>query len=118
MFFLADESCDAAVVRALRAAGHDVKAVAESLRGAIDQAILALASKEQRVLITKDKDFGQLVFGGPLRASVLLLRFPPTVRSQLPDVVVEIVNARKEALRDSFTVVTPAGVRTSRLPAR
>jgi len=43
MFVLADESCDFAVVRALRAAGHDVKAVAEVALGAADDVVLELA---------------------------------------------------------------------------
>ena len=43
MRFLADESCDFAVVRALRAAGHDVKAVVETHRGATDESVIALA---------------------------------------------------------------------------
>ena len=53
MQFLADESCDFAVVRALRAAGHDVKAVAEAALGATDQAVLELAVRERRVLLTE-----------------------------------------------------------------
>jgi hypothetical protein len=52
---LADESCDFAVVRALRSAGHDVKAVGESLPGAADETVLSLAAGEKRVLITEDK---------------------------------------------------------------
>ncbi len=43
MRFLADESCDFAVVRALRAAGHDVKAVVETQCGATDESVIALA---------------------------------------------------------------------------
>jgi len=42
MLFLADESCDFAVVRALRAAGHNVKTVAESCRGSTDQEVSEL----------------------------------------------------------------------------
>ncbi len=118
MLFLADESCDAAVVRALRGAGHDVKAISEVLRGAADQAILDLAAAERRVLITKDKDFGELVFTGSMWAPVILLRFPPAVRSRLPGIIVEIASTRQKDLVQSFTVVTPAGARVSRLPSK
>ncbi len=52
MRFLADESCDFAVVRALRATGHDVRAVTETHRGANDEDVIALALAEHRVLLT------------------------------------------------------------------
>ena len=61
MRFLADESCDFSVVRALRAAGHDIVAVAEgSLRGSSDREVIGLAKDNRRILLTEDKDFGQL----------------------------------------------------------
>ena len=62
MRFLADESCDFAVVRALRADGHDVLAVAECSPGLDDALVMDLALREQRILLTEDKDFGQLVY--------------------------------------------------------
>ena len=67
MRFLADESCDFAVVKALRAPGHDVTAVVEISLRAKDPAVLALARSEARVLLTEDKDFGLLAFAGGLR---------------------------------------------------
>ncbi len=54
MRFLVDESCDYAVARALCAAGHDVLAVAEAAPSAVDEAVLALASRQKRVLVTED----------------------------------------------------------------
>ena len=62
MRLLADESCDFSVVRALRGAGHDVIAVAELFPSLDDSLILDLALREQRVLLTEDKDFGQLAY--------------------------------------------------------
>ena len=62
MRFLADESCDFAVVRALRATGHDVSAMVEISPGAEDEAVLAIARSEARVLLTEDKDFGKLAY--------------------------------------------------------
>ena len=56
MRFLADESCDFAVVTTLRAAGHDVTAVAEISPRAKDPTVLGLARSEARVLLTEDKD--------------------------------------------------------------
>jgi predicted nuclease of predicted toxin-antitoxin system len=60
--FVVDESTGAAVVEYLRTAGHDVLAVAEMLPQADDADILARALTEGRILITNDKDFGDLTF--------------------------------------------------------
>jgi hypothetical protein len=62
MRFLADESRDFAVVRALRAAGHDVVAVAELSPQAEDDTVMEQALSQARLLLTEDKDFGQLVY--------------------------------------------------------
>ena len=96
MHFLADESCDFAVVRALRAVGHDVKAVAEVALGATDEVVLELALHERRVLLTEDKDFGQLVFAAATSTSgVIFIRYPPTVRSLLPRIILDLVNTEQ-----------------------
>jgi len=78
--FLADESCDFAAVRALRAAGHEVTAVAELAPRAPDEAVVDLALREGSILLTEDKDFGQLVYAGGLpTAGVILIRYPGPV---------------------------------------
>ncbi|MBX3467493.1 MAG: DUF5615 family PIN-like protein [Planctomycetes bacterium] len=81
MRFLADESVESAVVFALRAAGHDVEAVAERCPGSEDAAVLASASAEYGVLVTNDKDFASLAFlQGQASAGIVLVRLP-TARS-------------------------------------
>ena len=84
MRFLADESCDFRAVRSLRAAGHDVTAVAELALGAADETVFDLAQREKRAFITEDRDFGQLVYASVVGANptggVILLRYPSTAR--------------------------------------
>jgi predicted nuclease of predicted toxin-antitoxin system len=117
--FLADESCDAAITRALREAGYDVVSIAETSPGAADRVVLALALADDRVLVTRDKDFGELVFSTGARASgVLLVRSPPLARSALPQLVIELASTRANELLTSFVVITPSGVRVTRLPGR
>jgi len=117
MLFIADESCDFAVVRALRAAGHDVLAVAELDPGLNDDQVIVRALDERRVLLTEDKDFGQLVFAS-LRPSpgVISIRFPTTARSVLPAAVCAFVESNGSALADSFCTLQPGRARISRLP--
>lgn len=115
MRFFADESCDFAVVTALRAAGHDVSAVVEISAGADDAAVLAIARSESRVLLTEDKDFGLLAYaGGQQSAGVILIRLPGNARSALGQTVVDVVNEFRDRLSNAFAVVEPGRCRLSR----
>ena len=117
MRFLADESCDFRVVRALRTAGHDVSAVAESARGAEDAAIIDMAVREQRVFVTEDRDFGQLVHAaGKATCGVILLRFPSRSRAALPAMVVEFVERHGAKLASGFAVLQPGRIRLVEAP--
>jgi predicted nuclease of predicted toxin-antitoxin system len=60
--FLADECCDAGLVVSLRAAGHDVTYVTEQNAGSSDDEVLLRAYDEGRILLTEDKDFGELAY--------------------------------------------------------
>ena len=59
--FLADESCDFCIVRDLRAQGYDVLALSEVTQRSDDRELIEQAHREERVLLTEDKDFGWLV---------------------------------------------------------
>jgi predicted nuclease of predicted toxin-antitoxin system len=115
--FLADESCDASVVRVLRAHDHDVTSILETAPGATDQAVLGIAPAEGRVLLTEDKDFGELVYSAGARAvGVILIRFPAPARPALCVSILELINERRADLDGRFVVVEPGRVRVSRLP--
>jgi predicted nuclease of predicted toxin-antitoxin system len=60
--FLADECCDTGVVTSLRADGHDVAYVLERQTGIPDEEVLHNAFVEGRILLTEDKDFGELIY--------------------------------------------------------
>ena len=112
MLFLADESCDFSVVRALRDAGYEVLAVAEIMPRADDDAVLALAQQQQRILLTEDKDFGQLVYAHQqATGGVVLIRYPAGARSNLPGDVVHLVSERASDLVARFTVIQPGRIR-------
>lgn len=117
MNFLADESCARPVIQALRKAGHDVAAIAEIARGATDSQVLERELKEKRVLITEDRDFGELVYArGRSSAGVILVRFPGQVRHAKAATVLESVSRLGTRLHDAFTVVEPGRVRISSRP--
>jgi len=117
MRFLADESCDFAVVHALRKAKHDVLAVAEITPRAADSDVIRLARKQKRILLTEDKDFGQLVYASGQKAlGVVFLRFPVSARDIIAKDMVMLVEDQKEKLFGSFVVVQPGKIRISRMP--
>jgi predicted nuclease of predicted toxin-antitoxin system len=117
MRFLADESCDFAIVRALRAAGHEVLAVAEAAPSAGDPDVLRLALGERRILLTEDKDFGGFVFAHGHRAhAVLLLRYPRSVRGFIASEVVRLVAEQGDRLLGCFVVIRPGRIRITRPP--
>jgi predicted nuclease of predicted toxin-antitoxin system len=110
--FLADESCDFAVVRALREDGFDVVAVSEVTHRSDDRELIEQADREKRILLTEDKDFGWLVFVSHAdSAGVVLLRFPGNARQVLATAVRRLVREQGEALLESFVVVQPGYVR-------
>jgi len=117
MRLLADESCDASVVRALRAAGHDLIAIAEVARGALDESVIEIASREHRLVLMEDKDFGQLVFAAARSATgVILLRFPSPARGSMSAAILALLEERGDALVGSFVTLQPGRARVIRLP--
>jgi len=113
--FLADESCDFAVVRDLRAHGYDVLAVSEVTQRSVDRELIEQAYREKRILLTEDKDFGWLVFvSGEKSAGVILLRFPGDARQTMVQAVRQLVLEQGEQLESTFVVVQPGHIRVSR----
>ena len=113
--FLADESCDFGVVKALRAEGYDVLALTEITARSVDSDVIAQASQEKRVLLTEDKDFGQLVFASQAdSAGVILIRYPGNARKSLQDAVVKLVHEQGDEIRTAFVVIQPGHIRMSR----
>src|SRR5215208_2685901 len=78
MRFILDESAEVKIGAFLESQGYDVKVVQRDFGvGLPDREILRLAHAEQRILITNDRDFGDLVFRqGMSHAGVIYLRFP------------------------------------------
>jgi predicted nuclease of predicted toxin-antitoxin system len=115
--FLADESCDFAAVRVLRAEGFDVLAVAETMLGAEDDQVIEHALREDRILLTEDKDFGQLVYAaGHASCGVVLIRYTVAARPTLGTRIVTLVRDYGDRLPGSFVVLQPDRIRISALP--
>ncbi len=62
MIFVADENVDRQIVEGLRVQGNNVLYIAEMSPSISDNEVLALSNRHRGLLITSDKDFGELVF--------------------------------------------------------
>jgi predicted nuclease of predicted toxin-antitoxin system len=111
--WLADECIDAALVLQMRQSGHDVLYAAEMASGASDPMILGHARTELRLLLTEDKDFGDLVFrSGQAVPGIVLLRIEPQqAQIKWPRLAAAIAHFG-EALRGRYVVVEPARFRS------
>jgi len=113
---VADETCDFSLVTDLRGAGYDVVAITEQMAGADDQAVIDFARSERRLLLTEDKDFGQLVFAAAKQHSgVILIRYPVSARSVLTAAVLKLLSDNGENLYSRFAVLEPGRARVTRL---
>lgn len=103
--FLVDVNVGLAVAHSLRDSGHDVLFAGDLDWCMPDAAMLSLAYSEQRIILTMDTDFGELVVhSGQPHAGVLLLRMPGANRSEKIQLVQEIVNRFGDQLPGRFCV--------------
>jgi predicted nuclease of predicted toxin-antitoxin system len=93
-------------VAALRKAGHDVLWIREAAPGSSDAEVLSRAQAEERLLLTFDKDFGELVFRRGLSAShgVVLFRIAQPSAAVVAQRVVAILSSRTDWLAHYSTV--------------
>lgn len=112
MNLLADESIDMQIVDALRRQGYSVGYVAEMDPGISDDIVLELANKAGVLLLTADKDFGELVFRlRRLSSGVVLVRLAGLTPARKSEIVVQFVMNHISELMESFSVITPTGIR-------
>ena len=112
MNLLADEGVDKQIVVRLREEGYSVSYVAEMAPGISDDIVLELANKEGSILLTSDKDFGDLVFRlRRLSAGVVLIRLAGLTPAKKAAIVTSVISKHSQELAKAFTVITPTGVR-------
>ena len=112
MRLVADEGVDRQVVERLREAGHAVVYIAELDPGTGDEEVLAQASAAGSVLVTADKDFGELVYR-MRRAShgVLLVRLAGLTPATKARLVTAALGEYGEKLVGAFSVLSAGSLR-------
>jgi predicted nuclease of predicted toxin-antitoxin system len=109
---LANENIPAAVVDALLSRGHDVKWIRIAAPGARDTTVLEIEQRESRLIVTFDKDFGELAFraGLPSACRIILLRIPAASPEYLAERVVNSLESRSD-WTGYFSVITSDRIR-------
>ena len=115
MRFLVDESTGPAVAEWLRFEGHEVFSVYDEARGMGDDDILLKAFEEHWILVTNDKDFGEMVFKDRRgHSGVVLLRLDDERRFSKIRILKRLLESHGNVLPEHFIVVSERTVRVSR----
>jgi len=116
MKFLADEGIDLPIVETLRNSGYDVYYIAESAVGILDTAILKKSNDENRILMTRDKDFGELAFRDKMvHSGIILNRLHELSAENKARIVLKVIEDYQSELIGSFTVIQPNKIRIRKL---
>jgi predicted nuclease of predicted toxin-antitoxin system len=112
-----NENITGTVTAELRQRGHDVLSVKESMRSEADDVILARAQREGRIVVTHDKDFGELAFrdGLPASCGVILLRLAGAEPETDNRRILEALGSRSD-WAGHFSLITDDRIRMRPLP--
>ena len=112
MRFLANENFPGDAVTELEAAGHDIVWVRTAAPGSKDEDILASAAREGRIVLTFDKDFGQLTWhaGLPASSGIVLFRLPMPAAANVGATLAARLGERTD-WAGHFTVIEPGRIR-------
>jgi predicted nuclease of predicted toxin-antitoxin system len=110
--FLADESVDFRVVESLRKAGYKVEAVIEVDPGISDDQVLQIANELEAILLTEDKDFGELTFRlKKPNQGIILIRMSGNPIEEKMQKIMQVLEGYLDQLSHCFTVITQDKVR-------
>ncbi|MBE8991650.1 DUF5615 family PIN-like protein [Nostoc sp. LEGE 12450] len=116
MKFLGDENLDWQIVERLRLDGHEVLYVVEMEPGIPDDEVLNLANNEDAILLTSDKDFGELVFRlRRIAAGVVLIRLFGLSPNDKSEIITNAINKHADELLGAFTVISSKTIRIRKI---
>ena len=112
MKLIADEGVDQPIVSALRTEGFEVTYYAETNSGSMDEDILSHAQNTHTLLLTCDKDFGELVHRNRMvTAGVLLIRLAGLSASKKSQLVIDAIRDHGSEMLGKFAVIAPGQLR-------
>jgi predicted nuclease of predicted toxin-antitoxin system len=118
MKFLANENFLLCSVRLLRQANYDVASITEDSPGIADTEVLIQAAAQQRIILTFDRDYGELIYRLRLRSpkGVIYLRFRPHTPEEPASLLLSLLRSESLQFENWFTVVEREQIRQRPLP--
>lgn len=114
MRFLVDECVGPSIVRWLRENNHDATSAYEDCLGWEDESILEKACSERRIVVTMDKDFGDMVFRMKMpHHGIILLRSAYCGPSKKISMMKKVLSLPESEISGRFVVVTETAIRIS-----
>ncbi|MBI2470679.1 MAG: DUF5615 family PIN-like protein [Planctomycetes bacterium] len=117
MYFLANENFPLFSIRLLREGGHHVASISEDSSGDKDIVVLKRAYEEKRIILTFDKDYGELIYRHKsfVPAGVVYFRFDPSIPAEPAEILLNILKKDKLSFLGKFTVVERGRIRQRKL---
>ena len=110
--FIVDECTGPAVSEWLRSLNHDVYSVFDRSSGISDDEVLAIANREERIVVTNDKDFGEKIYRDRKgHKGIIFLRLADERSQNKIQVLRNLLDGYSEQLPDQFVVVTEKQIR-------
>ena len=111
--FLANENFPAPSIRHLRFHGYDILSIQESFRSMQDDSVLELAITEKRIILTFDKDYGEMIFRSCKRNPPPVVFFRMKGRDPLEagSIMTDLLKEEQLDLEEAFTIVSSEGIR-------
>ncbi len=101
-----DESVDYAIVQTLKHTRFSIISISDETPSIPDKQVLEIAYAHNALLITEDKDFGELVFRLQLKhKGILLIRMIKAKSSEKADAVLKVIEMHFNDMIDNFSVL-------------
>ena len=109
---VADESVDFQLIQELRKHGYRVLSILENSPGISDNKVLQISNSENALLITEDKDFGELLTRfGKSHCGVLLIRFPNLPLEKRKRLLLDALDNHINEMKNSLSILSKKKLR-------
>ncbi len=111
--FLANENFPFPSIEILRSKGFELLSISESYSGISDTAVISLANKTSSIILTFDKDYGEIIFKSGIKKppAVVFFRFKGTNPESAAEILLSLFDVKKLSLENAFTVIEIDGIR-------
>ncbi len=113
MKFLANENFPLQSTKILKDAGFDITAVGQEYSGILDSEVIGIAIREERTILTFDRDYGELIFkkGYKPTAGVIYLRWDSFQPDEPALYLIQLLMSTKMNFKNRLTVISEINIR-------